>query len=56
MQRLIARLRPPGADHHAVFQAFADGLARMIAPRRPAARVLLMGEWPAAEWPVGERR
>lgn len=49
MQRLIARLRRPGPDHHAVFQAFADGLARMIAPRRPAARVRLMGEWPAGE-------
>lgn len=36
MQRLIARLTRPGPDHRAVFQAFADGLARMIAPRRPA--------------------
>lgn len=49
MQRLIARLRPR-PDHRAVFQAFADGLARMIAPRRPAARVRLVGEPPAGEW------
>lgn len=28
-----------GADYRPVFHAFAEGLARMIRPRRPLARV-----------------
>ena len=29
----------PAPDHHAVFHAFAETLARVIRPARPAARV-----------------
>jgi hypothetical protein len=38
MQRLIESLCRRRADHRAVFSAFAAGLARMIGPRREAAR------------------
>jgi hypothetical protein len=40
MRTLFHRLAgPPAPDHHAVFHAFAEGLARMMRRRRPTARV-----------------
>ncbi len=37
--RAFAHPTQPGHDHRAVFHAFAEGLARMLRPTRPTARV-----------------
>lgn len=40
MRRILHRLAGTAQpDHHAVFHAFAEGLARMLRRRRPTARV-----------------
>lgn len=40
MRRILSLIgRGGGPDHHAVFHAFAEGLARVLRPRRPMARV-----------------
>ena len=39
MRTLLHHLTGVAPDHHAVFHAFAEGLARMMRRRRPTARV-----------------
>ena len=39
MRKVLNLVVGPRPDHHAVFHAFAEGLARVMRRRRPTARV-----------------